>query len=175
MLIRADKFEFNSSNNDSLQFPHSNDQVLINPRLGIEFLLGLPEHLPQQGMTPSPLAPDENNDNFLPLHYQVDVEALEEWATVTKFKMGGFGFPVEEPKFTASFRDFLLIMYGSNWEKQILRCTTLVIEQLKALITSFCKMTTYQKTQWVEQFDSWPSSTLRVQLKGLEESGGFWK
>ena len=87
--------------------------------------------------------------------------------------MGGLGFSVEEPKITTNFRDFLLIMYGNNWEKRILRYTTMVIEQIKALITGFCKLTNYRKTQWAERFDSWPPSALRAQLKELAESGVF--
>ena len=103
----------------------------------------------------------------------MDVQALEEWANVTNFMMGGLGFSVEEPEITTNFRDFFLIMYGNNWEKRFLRYTTMVIEQLKALITGFCKLTNYQEAQWAERFDSWPPSILRVQLKKLAESGGF--
>ena len=104
----------------------------------------------------------------------MDVQALEEWANVTNFMMGGLGFSVEEPEITTNYRDFL-IMYGNNWEKRFLRYTTMVIEQLKALITGFCKLTNYQEAQWAERFDSWPPSTLRVQLKKLADSGGSWK
>ena len=56
-----------AANNNSHQSPHLNDHVPINPRLGIEILLSLPEHLPHQEKTPSPVAPGENNDNFLGL------------------------------------------------------------------------------------------------------------
>ena len=44
----------------------------------LKFLLGIPEHMPQQEMTPSPVAPDKDNDNFLGLYFWVDVEALDE-------------------------------------------------------------------------------------------------
>ena len=61
-------------------FPKSSplkDQVPNNPKLGIQIPLGLPEHLPQQEMTLSPVAPNENNVNFLGLCYRVDVKALK--------------------------------------------------------------------------------------------------
>ena len=56
-----------AANINSPQSPPLSDQVPITPRVGIEFPLGFPEHLPQQEMTPSPVAPDENNDKFLGL------------------------------------------------------------------------------------------------------------
>ena len=64
-------------------------------------------------------------------------------------------------------------MFGNNRGKRFLRYITMVMGQLKALITGFCEFTNYQKTQWAERFDSWPFSTLRAQLKGLAESGEF--
>ena len=105
--------------------------------------------------------------------YRVQVETLKEWANATNFMTGGLRFSVEEPEITTNFRYFLLIMYGKIWEKRIFRYITMVIEQLKALITSFCKLTDYHRTQWAERFDSWPHATLRVQLDRLVESGGF--
>ena len=59
------------------------EQVPIIPRLGIEIPLGLREYLPEQERTPSPVAPNENNDNILRLIYRVDVESLDFWTTVT--------------------------------------------------------------------------------------------
>ena len=71
-----------------------------NPRLGIEILLGLPEHMPQQEMTPSPVAPnDDNNDNFLGLHYRT----MDERTRVAIFIRGSIGFVVEEPEVTDDF------------------------------------------------------------------------
>ena len=43
------------------------EQVQNIPKLRIEILLDLPEQLPEQEMTPSPVAPNENDDNFLGL------------------------------------------------------------------------------------------------------------
>ena len=71
-----------------------NEQGLNNQKMGIEIPLGLPEHMPQQEMTPSTVAADEENDNFLGLYFRVDVEALDEWATVTSFMRGSFGYVV---------------------------------------------------------------------------------
>ena len=76
--------------------------------------------MPQQEMTPSSVAPDEDNDNFLGLYYRVDVEALDEWATVTSFMRESIGYVVQEPEITDDFKQFLITMYGSNWAKRIL-------------------------------------------------------
>ena len=155
----------------SPQSPPLQDQVPTQMRIGIK--IPLDSDMPKPKLTPSPVAGDNGSGNFLGLFYRVNVEVLEEWTNLTIFMMDSFGFSVEEPEITRNFRDFLLIMYGNNWKKQILRYTTMVIEQLKALITGFCNLTNYQKTQWAERFDSWPPSTLRVELKRLAESGGF--
>ena len=53
-----------AANNDSPRSPPLNEQGPNNQRLGIEIPLGLPEHIAQQEMTPSPVAPDEDHDNF---------------------------------------------------------------------------------------------------------------
>ena len=162
-----------AANNDSPQCPSLNDPVPINPRLGIEIPLGLPEHMPQQEMTPSPVAPDEDNDNFLGLYYRVDIEALNDWATVTSFTKGSIRYVVREPEITDNFKQFLIIMYGSNWEKRVLGCQTMTIEQLYALITGYIQLTGRLKRVGLDQFDSWSPSQLRAQIKGLAESRGF--
>ena len=76
------------ANNDAPRSAPLNEQVPNYPRLGTESRWDLPEHMPQQEMTPCLVAPDEDNDNFLGLHYRVNVEALDEWATVTFFMRG---------------------------------------------------------------------------------------
>ena len=157
------------ANRNSPQSPPLQDQVPNQMRMGIEILLD--PDMPEPELTPSPVAGDHGSDNFSGLFYRVDVEALEEWANVTNFMMGGLGFSVEEPEITSNFCDFIRNMYGKNWARRILRYITMIMEQLKALITGFCKLTNYQTTQWAERFDSWPPPTLRVQLKGLAESG----
>ena len=93
-----------AANNDSPRSPPLNQQAHNIPRLGIEIPSGLPEHMPQQEMTPSPVAPDEDQDNFLGLCYWVDVEALDEWATVTSFMRGSIGYVVQEPEITDDFK-----------------------------------------------------------------------
>ena len=129
--------------------------------------------MPQQEMTPSPVAPDEDNDNFLGLYYRVDVEALDEWTTVTSFLRGSIGYVAQEPEVTDDFTQFLITMYGSNWEKRLLSYQTMIIEQLYALITGYSKLTSRIKRAWLAQLNSWTSSQLRAQIEGLAESGGF--
>ena len=162
-----------AANNDSPRSPPLNEQRPINQRLGIEIPLGLPEHMPQEEMTPSPVVPDEDLDHFLGLYYRVDVEALDEWATVTSFMRGSIGYVVQEPQITDNFKQFLIIMYGSNWEKRVLSYQTMIIEQLFALITGYSKLTSRIKRAWLAQFDSWSPSQLRAQIRGFAESGGF--
>ena len=162
-----------AANIDSPRSPPENEQVLNYQRLRIEIPLGLPEHMPQQKMTPSLVVPDEDHDNFLGLYYRVDVEALDEWATVTSFMRGSIGYVVQEPEITDDFKQFLIRMYCSNWEKRVLSYQTMIVEQLYALITGYSKLTSRIKRAWLAQFDSWTPSQLGAQIKGLAESEGL--
>ena len=54
--------------------------------------------MPEPELTRSPVAGDHGSDNFLGLFYRVDVEALEEWANVTNFMMGGLGFQLKNQR-----------------------------------------------------------------------------
>ena len=117
------------------------EQVPNNPRLEIEIQVGIPEHSPEQEMTTSPVAPIENNDNFFGLFYRVEVEFLNDWATVTQFMRGSIGYVVQEPDVTENFKQFFIIMYGSNWQKKILTHKTIILEQLYALNTGYGKLT----------------------------------
>ena len=161
-----------AANNDSPQSPPLKEQVPIIQRLGIEIPLGLPEHMPQEEMTPAPVVPNEDHDHFLGLYYRVNVEALDEWATVTSFMRGSIGYVVQEPEITDNFKQFLIFMYGSNWEKRVLSYQTIIIEQLYALITGYSKLASRIKRAWLAQLDSLICQ-LRSEIKGLAESGGF--
>ena len=129
--------------------------------------------MPQEEMTPSPVVPDEDHDHFLGLYYRVDVEALQEWATVTSFMRGSIGYVVQAPEITDNFEHFLINMHGSNWEKRVRSYQAMIIKQLYALITGYSKLTSRIKRVWLDKFDSWSPSQFRAQIKGLAESGGF--
>ena len=162
-----------AANNDSPRSPALNEQVPKNRKLGFEVPSSLPEYMPHQEVTPSPVAPDEDSDNFPGLYYRVHVEALDEWATVTNFMRGIIGFVVQEPEITDDFKQLLITMYSSNWETRVQCYQTMIIEQLFALITGYSKLTSRLKRAWLELFDTWNPSHFRAQIKGLAESGGF--
>ena len=70
------------------QSPPMREQVPNNPRLRIAIPLGLSEHIPEQEISPSPVAPNDNDDKFLGLFYRVDIESFNDWATVIQFMRG---------------------------------------------------------------------------------------
>ena len=82
--------------------PPLQDQVPNQMRIGIQIPL-YPDK-PEPELTRSTVAGDHESDNFLGPFYRVDVEALEEWAKVTNFMIGGLGFSFEEPEITSNFR-----------------------------------------------------------------------
>ena len=109
-----------AANNEPPRSSPLKEQRPNNTRLGIKIPFGLPEHMPKQEMTPSPVAPDEDHDKFLGLYYRVSVEALDERATVKGFMRGSIGYVVQEPEITDDFKQLLIRLYGSNWEKRVL-------------------------------------------------------
>ena len=131
--------------------------------------------MPLQEMAPSPVPPDEDNDNFLGLYYRVDIEALKDWATVTSFLKGSIGFIVQEPEITDDFKQFLIVMYGSKWEKRILDYQTMIIGQLYAMTTGYSKLISRLKRVCLDQFDSWTPKQLRAPIIWLAESEGFFE
>ena len=113
------------------------------------------------------------NDNFLSLYYRVDVEALNDWATVNYFMRRSIGLVVQEPYITDNFKQFLIMMHGSNWEKKFLAYQTSIIEQLYLLITGYGELASCLKRAWLDQPTSWPPIVLRAQVNCLAESGRF--
>ena len=78
--------------------------------------------MPGPDMTPSPLAPDENNNNFFGLCYRADFDAIYDCSTVTRMMRGIIGYVVQEPEITDEFRQFFIIMHCSKMEKRVLVC-----------------------------------------------------
>ena len=118
--------------------------------------------MPQQEMTPSLVAPHEDNDKFFGLYYRMDVGALNDRATVTNLMKRSIGFVVQEAEITDDFKQFLIIMYGFNWEKRVLGYQITIIEQLHVLITGYSKLTSPLKRFQLDQFDSLTPSQFRA-------------
>ena len=139
---------YKMANRNSPQCPPLQDQVPNQMRMGIENPRD--PDMPESELTPSPVAGQDGSDIIIGLSHRVDVEAPEELANGTNFMMGGHQVSVEKPEITTIFRDLLLIIYGNNCEKRILRHTTMVSQQLRVLLAGFCKLHIDQNLQWAE-------------------------
>ena len=148
-------------------------QVQNIPRLKIEIPLGLPERLLEQELTFSPVALYENDDKFLGLFYRVYVESLNDWVTFTQFTRGSMGYVVQEPHVTGDFKQFLIIMYGSDWGKRVLARQTMIVGLEYALIIGYSTLISRMKRAYSNKFFFWTPSQLWAQLRGFTESGGF--
>ena len=98
---------------------------------------------------------------------------MKDWATVTQFMSGSIGYVVQEPHVTGDFKQFFIIMNGSNCGKRVLADQTMIVEQVNALLTGYGKQTSSMKRAWLNQFNFWTPSQLRAQLRVLAESEGF--
>ena len=110
LVIKSIPKIYKMANRNSPQFSPLQEQVLQQLRIVME--TPLDNNLPQPEMTPSPATLGLS----LGLYYRVDVEALNDWATVTLFMRGSFGFVVQEPDVTDNFRHFLSIMQAHSWK-----------------------------------------------------------
>ena len=102
-------------------------------------------------MTPSPETPNKDDDNFLGFFYRVEVDSLNDWAIVTQFRR----YEVQEPDVTEDFKQFLNIMYGSNWKKKVLTYRTMIVEQLDDCTRGYGELTSRRKQAWLNQFNCW--------------------
>ena len=159
------------ANRHSPQSPSLQYQVPNQMSIGIE--IPFDPDMPEPELTPSQVAGHDGSINFKGFFTEWTWRLSKSGLLQPTLWLGGLVFSVEEAEIATKFRDFLLFIYGNIWEKRNLSYITMVTEHLKALITSFCKLPKYHKTQWAERFDVWPPSTLRVQWKGLAESGRF--
>ena len=86
---------------------------------------------------------------------------------------GSIEYVVQEPDFTEDFKQLLIIMYDSNWEKRVLTYQTWIVGRLFALLTASGKLTSCMKLAWLNQFNSWFPSQLHDHFKEFAEPGGF--
>ena len=156
---------------NSLQSPSLKDHVPEQTRIGIEIYLD--PDMPEPKLSLSLVAGDPGSDSCLGLFYRVDLDALETWAKKINFLSGSFGYSVEARETTEDFRDFPKILYGNIWESRVLRFIVMVLEQLKALVTGFYKLSSHQMTVWCRHVDPWTPPQLRGHLLWLTEKGGF--
>ena len=157
---------------NSPESPPLNEQVPQQMRIGIE--ISLDPDMPEPQLSRSPLAGDQGSDNCLGLFCWVNVNALKTWAKVTKFMYGSFGYSVEEPEVTEDFREFFKFLYGINRESRVLCSTDRIIEQLEALLYSFSKVTSRQRTVWCRHFESWTPCQIQDHLLWLAKPGVFF-
>ena len=91
------------ANRNSPQFPPQQDQIPQQMRIGIEVPLDF--NMPELSeLTHSPVAPDENNDNFFGLFYGVDVEVLTNWVDETLLMRSSIGYIMQETDITDDIR-----------------------------------------------------------------------
>ena len=106
------------------------------------------------------------NKKFLGIYYWVDAEAFKDYPIYA----GTIGFEVEEPDLTDNIKQFLTTMYRQNWDKRKLAYQTMIIQQLYSLITDYGKLPSRHRRGWLDQYDSWTTGQLRVQLIRIAEA-----
>ena len=84
----------------------------------------LDNSLSEPELTLPPVAPNEKNDTFFGLCYRLDYEVFNDWASVTRLKRVTIVFAVQEPDITDDFKQFLINMYGLNWQKKLVAYLT---------------------------------------------------
>ena len=84
------------------------------------------------------------------------------------------GYFVEAPVISPNFAEYLLEHHGPQWEAKFLQfAAEPLLEQMLAYIAGYARLTSYNKHQLRNFYETWTDEERAVNLRVLAESGGF--
>ena len=117
--------------------------------------------------------PDDGT-NFNNFYNRADVLELGHWATVTRQRRNEEGYVVEEPLIPEIFRAFLVEYHGTQWENKFLGAAAEpLFAQLLAYVAGYARLTSHNKRNFRQSFETWAVAVKLEQLRLLAEPGGF--
>ena len=178
------------SDSDSFYEESSSDEeqegagpININVEVNLEEPPEVPEGGPPSPVPPPPILeqelapgwelPDDGN-NFINFFTRTDVIELKNWAHETRARVNEPGYFVEAPVISPNFAEYLLEHHGPQWEAKFLQfAAEPLLEQMLAYIAGYARLTSYNKHQLRNFYETWTDEERAVNLRVLAESGGF--
>ena len=173
------------SDNDSyFEESSSEDEQEVAGPLHIEINLEEPPEAPEAG-PPSPLPPPpilqqelapgwelpDDGNNFLNFYTRTDVMELKNWAQETRNRVNEVGYVVEAPVISQNFEAYLL---EHQWKAKFLQhAAEPLFERMLAYIAGYARLTSFNKHQLRNFYETWADEERAVNLRMLAESGGF--
>ena len=135
------------------------------------------QHSPLVGgppVPPPPSSPREDSSSFMNFYTYDDLSELEQWTVDARAARRDPAARIEEPEVSYNMKNFLIYVYGRQWEIKLLRESgEVLIEQLKAYLAGYNQLTSFNRRQWLRLFPAWTAQERRDQLETLAEAGGF--
>ena len=155
----------------------------INVEINLEEPPEAPEAGPPSPVPPPPileqeLAPEwelpDDGNNFMNFYTRTDVIELKNWAHETRARVNESGYVVEAPIISQNFAEYLLEHHGPQWEAKFLQfAAEPLLEQMLAYIAGYARLTSYNKHQLRNFYETWTDEERAINLRALAESGGF--
>ena len=178
------------SDSDSFYEESSSDEeqegagpININVEINLEEPPEAPEVGPPSPVPPPPILEQElapgwelpdDEDNFLNFYTRTDVMELKNWAQETRNRVNEVGYVVEAPVISQNFTAYLLEHHGPQWEAKFLQLAAEPFyEQMLAYIAGYARLTSFNKHQLRNFYETWTDEERAVNLRALAGSGGF--
>ena len=122
----------------------------------------------------SPQPQLEDAPNFMGFFTADDITDLEQWAVDAQSHLGNPDLHLEEPEISANFKTFLKFIWGHQWELRFIQpAEEVLIFKLRAYLTCYNLMTSFNRRQWLRMFPAWIIEEKREQLESLASSRVF--
>ena len=164
------------------------EQEVAGPlHINVETNLEEPPEAPEAG-PPSPVPPlpfleqelargwelPDDGNNFLNFYTRTDVMELKNWAQETRNRVNEVGYVVEAPVISQNFAAYLLEHQGPQWEAKFLQLAAEpLFERMLAYFDGYARLTSFNKHQLRNFYETWADEERAVNLRMLAESGGF--
>ena len=103
-----------------------------------------------------------------------DIVDLEQWSVDSRAARADPTNRVEEPDISPNLKTFLRYTLGAQLEVEIIRESgEVLIEQLRAYLAGYNRLTSFNRRQWLRLFPAWTVQERREQLELLADAGGF--
>ena len=136
--------------------------------------LSPPPPSPSPEVPSPPQSPVGDLPSFMGFYTLDDLTELEQWAVDTRAARNNPQLRVEEPDISRKMKVFPRVTLGQQWDHKLLcQSREVLMEQLRAYLAGYNKLTSYNRRQWLRLLPDWTVTERQGQLELLVAFGGF--
>ena len=122
-----------------------------------------------------PRSPVGGVTSFMGFYTHDDLAELEQWTVDSRATQADPTSRIEEPNASPNLKIFLRYTSGTQWEVKLIRVSgEVLIEQVKAYLSGYNQLTSFNRRQWLRLFPAWTAQEKREHLEVLADAGCFW-